>query len=1006
MRCAMTLAAAVLAVSGAAAGGQRADALFTIGTPDGLAVEFGLADRLWPDYLKVFPRPVVYTVGTSRVVDWPYLHPSSNDGWAGGRPHVFTIQFQAQAAPTQPLFLLLGLADAHPTEPSQVAVTVNDIALPVQRAPCGTGAAAQDPRAWAKPATIALAVPQGAVRQGRNAISIGLSGGSWVIYDYVMLTPDAAPPKLEEAPDTLLADALAGPMKGAEEIVFAVRQRGRDGHWYANFGYYAANDRHVLYGPGGRLCRLNLRTGELKVLLDDPQGGVRDPQVHYDGRTILFSYRKGGTPYYLLHEIQADGTGLRQLTAGPYDDIEPAYLPDGGIVFVSSRCNRWVNCWLSHVAVLYRCDADGGNIRPLSSNNEHDNTPWVLPDGRILYTRWEYVDRSQVHYHHLWFANPDGTGQMVYYGNQHGGTTMIDAKPIPGTQKIVASFSPGHGQNEHDGVVTIVDPASGPDARPFARAVSRGAHFRDPYAFTEDCLLVASRHEILLMNGRGQTAPVYSLPEADRKTGLECHEPRPLAPRPRERVIAPRAHPERLTGRLALVNVNLGRNMAGVQPGEIKKLLVLETLPKPINFTGGMEPLSYGGTFTLERVLGTVPVEPDGSAYMELPALRSLFFVALDANDLSVKRMQSFLTVMPGETTSCVGCHENRTEAPPPANLLALRRPPSPIEPIAGVPDVLDFPRDVQPILDRHCTKCHGYERTEAGGPRSGGVILTGDRGPMFSHSYFTLSALQQFADGRNRPQSNYPPRTLGSSASPLMKKILAKHHGAQLSPHEQKIVRLWIETGAPYPGTYAALGTGMIGGYAQNSLDRSDTRWPSMKAAAAVLAQRCAGCHQGSLALPSSPSDNMGMPPWEIHYGSPKLRFSRHILYNLSRPEKSLLLLAPLAANAGGYGLCKDPAKADELTGAALAVFANAQDADYQKLLTAIREAKAHLETIKRFDMPGFVPHPAWVREMKRYGVLPNDLPAEAPLDPYVVEQAYWKSLWHRPPPTQAKPQ
>ncbi len=136
--------------------------------------------------------------------------------------------------------------------------------------------------------------------------------------------------------------------------------------------------------------------------------------------------------------------------------------------------------------------------------------------------------------------------------------------------------------------------------------------------------------------------------------------------------------PQQATGRLVLSDVYAGRRMEGVRRGEIKKLLVLETLPKPVNDSGKMPPMSFGGTYTLERVLGTVPVEPDGSAYFEVPALRSLFFVALDEHDNSVKRMQSFLTVMPGETTSCVGCHEQRHATPRPtptaATLLALRR--------------------------------------------------------------------------------------------------------------------------------------------------------------------------------------------------------------------------------------------------------------------------------------------------------------------------------------------
>ncbi len=183
-----------------------------------------------------------------------------------------------------------------------------------------------------------------------------------------------------------------------------------------------------------------------------------------------------------------------------------------------------------------------------------------------------------------------------------------------------------------------------------------------------------------------------------------------------------------------------------------------------------MDPLTYGGSFTLERVLGTVPVEPDGSAYIELPALRSLFFVALDENDLSVKRMQSFLTVQPGEVTGCVGCHEQRTETLHAARRtwLALQRPPSRIEPIADCPDVFDFPRDIQPILDRLCVDCHGYENDRPRRTlRRQTCCSPATTGPMFSHAYFTMTVNRLFTDGRNEPKSNYPPRTLGSGGQP-----------------------------------------------------------------------------------------------------------------------------------------------------------------------------------------------------------------------------------------------
>jgi cytochrome c553 len=809
-------------------------------------------------------------------------------------------------------------------------------------------------------------------------------------------------PPAHAASHALYDQFRAGPMAGVSNLVFAVRKYIPE-HWYGNFGYYAeagedSPESGKLYREGGRLCRLDLATRQAVTLLEDPRGGVRDPQVHYEAGRIIFSYRKGASKHYHLYEINTDGSHLRQLTDGEYDDIEPSYVPDGNIIFVSSRCKRWVNCWLTQVAVLYGCDADGGHIHPVSSNNEQDNTPWPLPDGRVLYTRWEYVDRSQLDYHHLWVINPDGTGQMVFYGNEHPGTVMIDAKPIPGSDKIVASFSPGHGQPEHQGFVTVVDPKAGPDDPASARRISPEAAYRDPWAFSERCFLAARDGSLVLMNQAGETEELFRLSEADVKAGFSCHEPRPLIARARETRLPARTDPAQAVGTLMLANVCDGRNMAGVKPGEIKKLLVLETLPKPINYTGGMDPLSYSGTFTLEHILGTVPVEPDGSAYFQVPALRSVFFVALDAQDLAVKRMQSFVTVQPGEMTSCIGCHEHRVQTPQnnPSGLaaMAVRRAPSRIEPIADAPGVFDFPRDIQPVLDALCVGCHGYDKTAAGGPRAGRLILSGDRGPMFSHSYYMLTIAGLFSDGRNKAVSNYVPRRLGSAASKILTLLDGSHYGVKASPLQKKLLRLWIDSGAAYPGTYAALGTGMIGGYAQNEPVNTGADWPETQAAAEVINRRCAACHADpARLLPHNLSDECGLSFWRPDANDPRLNTSRHIVFNLTRPEKSLLLLAPLAESAGGWGLCRDPK-----THQPAVVFDRAGDPDYEKLLALCRAGQKRLDEMKRFDMPGFQPRPEWVREMKRYGILPSGPELAARIDVYATERDYWKSFWYSP--------
>ena len=789
-------------------------------------------------------------------------------------------------------------------------------------------------------------------------------------------------------------------------------------HWYENFGHTILDEDEKMYGARGRLCKWNMETGELTILLDDPEGGVRDPQVHYDGDRILFSYRPGGTHYYHLYEINADGSGLRQLTDGPFDDIEPSYLPDGGIVFCSSRCNRFVPCWYTQVAILYRCDGDGGNIRPLSSNIENDNTPWVLPDGRILYTRWEYVDRSREDFHHLWVMNPDGTGQMVFFGNALPSDLYIDAKPIPGTNEIVMVNSPRHGRREHEGRIALLRTELGPDEPEAQRIIHTGENFRDPYPLSADAFLVAQEDRLLRMTATGETEVLFRLPPELARGGAWLHEPRLLRPRPREPVIPSRVDLDDSTARIMVADIYHGRNVEGVERGAIQSLLILENLPKPVNYTGSMDPISYGGSYTLNRVLGTVPVEADGSVYAEVPPLRSLQLVALDEDDLSVKRMLSFLTVMPGEVSSCVGCHEPRT-APPPHSLdnglLAFARPPSRIEPIPGAPEIFDYPRDIQPIWDRHCLGCHDADNYE------GRALLTGDQGPMFTHSFFTLSSRLQVADGRDLARGDYPPYTIGSSASYLIDKLDGSHHGVELTAEELRMVKLWIDAAATFPGTYASLGSGMIGPYAALQYgtrplhDYAD--WPAQSKAREAMARRCTSCHTDAMSLPSSPADDLDFrlhhlaygdgrprfwtPPWLKVYGDgslrpgsvewmrqhadPRLQFSRHILYNLSRPEKSLLLLAPLSTSAGGYALCGE-------------VFAETEDPDFQAILAGIEEAKHHLETIGRFNMRGFYPEPEYVREMKRYGILPADFQMGDPIDVYETDRRYWESLWHRP--------
>jgi len=801
--------------------------------------------------------------------------------------------------------------------------------------------------------------------------------------------------------------------QGVTTLVFAERSPGRDpaGHYYANFGYSCCDPNVWLHGAdGGRLCKLDLRSGKVTALLDDPAGAVRDPQVHYDATKVLFSYRKGPGHHYNLYEIDIDGSNLHRLTDGPWDDVEPTYLPDGDVIFSSTRCKRYIGCWLAPSATLHRCDANGLNMRMLSSGAFTENTPAVLPDGRVLYTRWEYVNRDPVSFHHLWTINPDGTGQMVYFGNMHPGGVFIDARPIAGADTVVCINSPGHGQNEHAGYVALLNAQTGPDDKQAMKTISRTGDFRDPYPILANAFLAASGNQIVLMDEQGRADVLY--------TGkLMVHEPQPVRARPREAIIPPKTDPSRTTGTLVLADVYIGRAMEGVERGAVKKLLILEDLPKPVNFHGGgSQPIGHGVTSTLKRILGTVPVEPDGSACFEVPAMRSVYFALLDNQDRSIKQMRSFVTVQPGETFGCVGCHEQRTRTShpaPAAGLAAMRRQPSLIQPIYGVPSVMEFPRDVQPVLDRYCVGCHRP------GQRDGGVSLVGDHGPVYSMSYYELLLHWQVkdtrgnpADGSGRQPGGDPAYQTYSSASALMRMIDGSHYDVRLTPDERRLVRLWIDSGVQYPGTYAALGTGQVGGCWENNrpIRVMADDWPSTAAAVQAVQRRCGQCHSAQQ-MPQHVTARIPLDEWGdmLAWTRPLSRYSRHRIYNLTGPDRSLILMTPLAKQAGGYaealpaGDAPQPVKEDRTRPPRPVkhpiVFRDANDPDYRLILTHVRAAAAKLDEIKRFDMPGFVPSEHYVREMKRYGVLPASLdPNAKPIDVYATDEGYWRLFWHHP--------
>jgi hypothetical protein len=412
-----------------------------------------------------------------------------------------------------------------------------------------------------------------------------------------------------------------------------------------------------------------------------------------------------------------------------------------------------------------------------------------------------------------------------------------------------------------------------------------------------------------------------------------------------------------------------------------------------------MDLTSWLGTFLLERVLGTVPVEEDGSAYFEVPAGRPVLFVALDANDMSVKRMQSFTNVQPGEVLSCVGCHEHRTSTPTLTQsntLAAVRRSPSKIKPFKRLPDVVDFRRHIQPILDEHCVRCHSYSEPK------GNVVLSDDLGVTWSISYYTLLATGQIADGRNG-YGNQKPRTIGSSASELMQKIDSSHYEVALTKNQWRTVWMWLESGAPYAGSYAAL---------RNLQDQIREGSVMSVFRSSVFNKHCRQCHgkdKEAAPLPLTISEQerrefrkkLNIAPHERVVREGDQRFSPHILLNMSHPEKSPLLLGPLAKDYGGWEsplLLGPLAKDYGGWGSCEYKFEGTNDQNYRILLEAIRRNKSRVDRKPRYGMTGFKPNRQYIREMKKFGVLSSEFDLnQDKIDVFEIDQKYWRLFWYQ---------
>ena len=745
--------------------------------------------------------------------------------------------------------------------------------------------------------------------------------------------------------------------------------------------------RHSKSGPGLTVLSSWKTEPQAAALLEGklPVGSVLHPDLSFDARKVIFAFSdhseakppgvqipthptvaKSGFVYndigqrrFFIYEATLDGKTVRQLTGGPSDpmvraedrqtvmieDFDPCYLPDGGFAFVSTRCQSFGRChWGRYTPafLLYRGEGDGSGIRQISFGEANEWDPSVLPDGRLVYARWDYINRHNTWFQSLWVTRPDGSATEHYYGNYSKNPCMTsEALAVPGSHKVVCTATAHHFVSA--GSTILIDPRKGRDGMAPVERITPEINFPEtegwglkgcyttPYPLNEDLYLVSYSPEIVkweLSKGRyGGTWPsvsafgIYLIDTLGgreliyRDPKMSCYAPIPIRPRRRPPVLPTAAQPgsDMKTGVFFIQDVY--RSTEAITPGTIKAVRINRIHSQP---AADKPSLSYAGSQEiLKSIVGTVPVGSDGTAVFSAPAGVPLQLQVLDANGLAVMTMRSTIYLQGGEVSGCVGCHESRKTTPVLQTIpggLKIHTPTPPDGP--QYPGALSFARTVQPVLDRYCISCHGLK------PKPDGKLSLIGKRTRFNTAYDALIKAKGLVKvARENGESDASkPKDYFAHAGKLASILRGPHakHVKLDRPSYQRIVD-WMDLNVQYFGDY--------------SYNRPEQR-PFAPEGVKALRAHIAEVFNPELA--AQPID---------------------ALINVALPSASRILKAPLAISAGGWGQIKKGS------------WDSTDEAGYRKMLQMVKGAIAPL---KQADIDGTcgrdrcICRSCWVRKLR----------------------------------------
>ncbi|MDR1492017.1 MAG: SUMF1/EgtB/PvdO family nonheme iron enzyme [Planctomycetaceae bacterium] len=629
-------------------------------------------------------------------------------------------------------------------------------------------------------------------------------------------------------------------------------------------------------GYNDEIMSFDVKSKELSPVYKPPRDTlISDLDLHFDAERLMFS-AVGENNRWHIFELQLKTGETKQLTHGDndVDFYDSCYLPDGRIITTCTAAMIGVPCVAgsSHVANLFLLDPKTQKIRQLCFDQEHNWSPAVLNDGRVLYTRWEYADIPHANSRLLFHCNPDGTSQLEYYGsNSYWPASILFTRPIPNHPTRVVGIVGGHHDNGRIGEMVILDPAisrseadgtvqkiTGYGKKVKAAAtdgLTRKAwpKFVHPAPISDKYFLVTAKPKPDSLFGIYFVDVFDNMILLKELAGNALVEPLPLKSRQLPPIITDRIDQKRNDAHIFISDIYEGPGLTGIPRGTVKSLR-LYTYHYAFHNTGGMlGSVGQDGPWDVRGILGTVPVEKDGSAHFRVPANVPVSVLPLDENGQALQLMRSWMTTMPGENLHCTGCHEPQNNSPPAKSRLpvALRKKASEITPYNPPnPDGktllkqlnvkgFSFAEQVQPVLDRYCVECHNGEaekevKTALVKDRPVGTALNGKpfainlRGDQMIEGWSSAISgncgvkwggkwsvgydnLQRFVrrPGIESDYGLFSPMEYSVNTTELIQILKQGHYGVQLDKDSWNKLMTWIDMNTPYHGNWTRANQG-----------------------------------------------------------------------------------------------------------------------------------------------------------------------------------------------------